>query len=231
MRVESSTEFINKVTPVTLSREQITKLVQVFSTSNDNNDDQDEGGISFKNRAENSLFKNLESSKVMEIVSVMKKHYRDGTRDEMIFGITGVLFKNKVSLTSAKEIINTLCDSTNDDEKISRLEVLKNSYMKGLNGEELKATSHVLEVLRLLHHGDEAIAKKVLQSILQVISGPDAEGEQDDDNGMEYRGNKFANLLRQLVKQNTLLFFKDQYKVTKCIDKSCKPHGNNANSK
>lgn len=82
----------------------------------------------------------------------------------MIFGITGLLFKNKVPLPRAEEIINTLCDPTNDEEKTSRLEVLRNTYMKGLNGEQLKATSQVLEVITLLHDGEEATAKKALQS-------------------------------------------------------------------
>ena len=207
-------EFINKVTPVTLSREQIFKLLQVFRTSNDNNGDVGEGGISIKNRAENSLFKNLEVSKVTEIVSVLKEHYRAGSRDEMIFGITGLLFKNRVSLPSAKEIISTLCDSTNDEEKTSRLEVLKNTYMKGLNGEELKATSQVLKVLTLLHDGDEALLIRHYKVYCKSLAVSDAEGEQEIMiNGAKTKGNKSANLLIQLVKQNTLLFFKDQYGV------------------
>ncbi len=203
-------EFINEVTPVALSREQITKLVQLFRTSNDNNGDAGEGDISVRNRAENSLFKNLEGSKVKEVVSVLRKHYRAGSRDEMIFGIAGLLFKNRVSLPSAKEIIDALCDSTKDEEKISRLDVLKNTYMKGLNGEELKAKSQVWEVFTLLHNGDGATANKALQSLLQVISQDD-DGDGNDSNGTEPKASKSANLLIQLVKENTLLFFKDQY--------------------
>lgn len=202
-------EFINKVTPATLSREQIFMVLHVFRASNDNNGGVGEGGM---NRAEHSLFKNFEGSKVTEIVSVLKEHYRAGSRDEMIFGITGLLFKNGVSLPSANEIISTLCDSTNDEEKTSRLEVLKNTYTKGLNGEELKATSQVLKVLTLLHGGEEA-SSKALQSILQIISVSDAEGEQDENNGAKTKDSKPANLLMQLVKQNTILFFKDQYGV------------------
>ena len=207
-------DFINNASPVTLSRTQISKLGQVFGTSNDNNGELAEARISIKNRAENvnnPLFRNLEGSKVKEIVSVLKEHYRNGSRDEMIFGITGLLFKNKVSLSSAKEIINILCDSTNDEEKTGRLQVLRNTYMKGLNGEELKASSQVLKVLTLLHDGDEDTANKALQSLLQVISISNVEGEQDDDSGAKTKGSKTANLLIQLVQQNTLLFFKDQY--------------------
>jgi hypothetical protein len=209
-------EFMNKAPPMILSKEQISKLLQVFDSSNDADGEPGEGAISVKNRAENvnnSLFKNLEISKVKEIVSVLKEHYMDGSRDELIFGITGLLFKNKVSLPSAKEIIAILCDSTNDEEKTSRLEVLRNTYMKGLDGEQLKASSKVLEVLTLLHNGDGDTANKALQSLLQVIRDSSAEGEQDDDNGAETQGSKSANLLVQLVKQNTLLFFKDQYGV------------------
>ena len=129
----------------------------------------------------------------------------------MIFGITGLLFKNMVSLLCARQIISILCDSTGDEEKSSRLEVLKSTYMKGLNGEELKASSQVLKVLTLLHDGDENSANEALQSLLQVISVSNSEGELDYDNGAKTTGSTTANILIPLVKQKTILFFKDQY--------------------
>jgi hypothetical protein len=93
-------DFINKATPASLSREQISKILQAFGSSNDNSE-LAETEISLKNRAENtnkSLFRELEVSKVIDIAAVIKEHYRDGSRDELIFGVTGLLFKNTVSL-------------------------------------------------------------------------------------------------------------------------------------
>ncbi|HZD35617.1 MAG TPA: DNA polymerase domain-containing protein, partial [Nitrososphaeraceae archaeon] len=86
------------------------------------------------------------------------------------------------------------------------------TYMKGLNGEELKGKSQVLEVLTLLHDRDEAAANKTLQSLLQAVRSNESEAPQEnDDNGTEPKGNKSANLLMQQVQENALHFFKDQY--------------------
>jgi hypothetical protein len=77
--------------------------------------------------------------------------------------------------------------------------------MKGINGEELKASSQILEVLKLVHDGDEETANKALQSLLQVIS------VSNDDNGAKAKGGNTANLLIPLVEEKTILSFKDQY--------------------
>jgi hypothetical protein len=45
----------------------------------------------------------------------------------------GLLLKSHVSLVGAQNIVNRLCDSTKDEEKSSRLEVVNNTYLNGVD--------------------------------------------------------------------------------------------------
>ena len=42
-----------------------------------------------------------------------------------------------MSLVSAQNIIDKLCDCSNDEEKTSRLLVVKSTYLKGIVGTEI----------------------------------------------------------------------------------------------
>ncbi len=114
------------------------------------------------------------------------------------------MFKGNVALPSAKNLIGRLCDYAQDEEKINRLEVLNNTYLKGLNGNEIKGVTQLLETLTTIHGGNKGSATKILKNICQVL---DEEEDGSSKNGA-------TQLLIQLAKDNTLLFFKDQYDIT-----------------
>src|SRR5215211_5779550 len=162
----------------------------------------------------NSVYRILQDDKIEQIVSDIKKSYQKGSRHDLVFGLSGLLFKNKISLPSAKQIISTLCDFTHDEEKTSRLQVLDNTYLKGLNGQEIKGISQFQKVLARVHssNGDseEDHSGQILKSINEVLNG----GHKQNKNNNS-RSNNFTptRTLIQLAKQNTILFFKDQYGI------------------
>jgi hypothetical protein len=114
-------------------------------------------------------FWNLPSSNIEKIVSLSKDHYREGHRDELVFGLSGMLFKNKVAFTSAENLIDALCNQAEDEEKDNRFRVLQNTYLKALNGNEISGAAHLLEVLTLVCNNDKSIAFQILQQISDIL--------------------------------------------------------------
>jgi DNA polymerase elongation subunit (family B) len=215
-------EFINEVVPICLTKQQINKLVGAFvkaehkrhiissidvrKCNNSNNG----------NRHLGKEFWNLQNYNIEQIVSLSKDHYKEGHRDELIFGLSGLLFKNKVALISAKDLISTLCNSTNDEEKNSRIQVLENTYLKALNGDEISGATHVLEVLTLVCNNDKSAALQILQQISDVLHT----GREQNDKVLDYGdGNNsdvpetVSRTLIKLFDEKALLFFKDQHDI------------------
>ena len=163
-------------------------------------------------------FWSLDNTNTEQIISIVEPSYKEGHRDELVFGKSGFLFKNKVSLVSAKNLLSTLCDRTNDEEKNSRIQVLENTYMKALNGDEISGATHLLEVLTLICNNDKVTALAKLQHISQILrAGKDKNnngrsGSDDNDNGNNSH-DKATQTLVKLIKENILLLFKDQYGI------------------
>jgi hypothetical protein len=105
-----------------------------------------------------------------------------------------------------------LCDYTNDKEKGNRIEVLDNTYQNGLNGGEIKGASQFLEIFTATHDEvdkDKESVANLVESICQILNCED----KDDNNNNGKRPTSITRILIQLAKENTLLFFKDQYDI------------------
>jgi hypothetical protein len=151
-------------------------------------------------------FRSLEDGTIDEVVSAFKDIYQRGHRNSIVFGLSGLFFKSHVSLVSAQNIINRLCDCTNDEEKGSRLEVVNNTYLNGVDGREIKGTSQLLETLTAVNEGDKDYAGSILENIRAIIGSKNGYGSYDANQST-------AEILIQLAKKNTLLFFKNQYNI------------------
>jgi DNA polymerase elongation subunit (family B) len=215
-------EFINEVVPVCLTKKQINKLVGAFKTKHEN-DIINSSKVNKSNNSNNGNghpareFWSLDNTKTEHMISNFEDYYKEGHRDELVFGLSGLLFKNKVSLVSAKNLLSTLCDRTNDEEKNSRIKVLENTYMKALNGDEISGASHVLEVLTLVCNNDKSAALQILQQISDVLH---TGREQNDIKALDYGNDNnsdaqesVSQTLIKLIDENALLFFKDQHDI------------------
>jgi len=214
-------EFINEVAPVNLSTKQIQKLVEALditgrsnqSSSSDVGNNNDENG---RGRPVGEFW-SLDNTKTEQMISNLEPSYKEGHRDELVFGLSGLLFKNKVALVSAKNLLSTLCDRTDDEEKDSRIKVLENTYMKALNGDQITGATHLLEALTLICNNDEVTALKTLQQLSQVLRSEKENnynsGDSDNDGSSNGFRDKTTQMLVKLVKEHTLLLFKDQYGI------------------
>jgi len=210
-------KFINEEIPVSLSREQIQNLVEAFAAIDEKNHSFVSSDFNGNNRKRHSdgEFWSLENTIVEQVVSLLTDYYKEGHRDELIFGLSGLLFKNKITLTSAKGLVGTLCDRTNDQEKNSRIQVLQNTYMKAINGNEISGATHLLEVLMLICNNDEVTTLKVFQQISEILCSNREKDEANainDNNGINSNPqNTVTQTLIELVKEKAVLLFKDQY--------------------
>jgi hypothetical protein len=107
-------------------------------------------------------------------------------------------------LSSAKHLISLLCDFTHDEEKESRLDILSDTYSKGLDGHEIKGATQLLEVL-LRIHGRTEIADEMLGKIIRALLTDNLSNTDEDTRPSS------TQILIKLARQNTVLFFKDQY--------------------
>jgi DNA polymerase elongation subunit (family B) len=209
-------KFINKVEPGILTREQILKLISAFNSKAsdgcDNNITEKEDKY--------PLYKNLTDEKIEYILSRLKDYFYKGQRDEIIFGFAGLLFKSKVSLSSAKNLVTILCNSTLDEQKNNRLEVLESTYLNGLNGKEITGSSHLVEILARTISGNNnnadniTSADKIVKDIIEVLNDDDNNKQNEEANN---KNNDFdlnaAQSIIKLAKENASLFFNDQYNI------------------
>lgn len=93
---------------------------------------------------------------IEEIIYHIKDYYQKGSRQNIILGLSGLLYKNRISLESAEKIVVGLCHATNDEEKNSRIAALYNTYNKGQMGEEISGASLISEVLARFTDPDTA---------------------------------------------------------------------------
>ena len=155
-------------------------------------------------------FRSLEEGTIEKVVSALKDIYQRGHRNSIVFGLSGLLFKSRVSLISAQNIINRLCDCTNDEEKSSRLEVVNNTYLNGVDGREIKGTTQLLETLTAVNEGDKDYAVSILENICGIVGIKNGNGKDHNNNNNAIP--RTAEILIQLARDNTL-FFKDQYNI------------------
>ncbi len=110
----------------------------------------------------------LAGTDVEEIVSQLSPLYQKSVRDNLVYGLSGFLYKNNVKLESAEIIINLLCQSTNDEEGSNRITVLRNTYHKGNNGSPISAYSSLIDILT--RSSDEHNARITLESISCILT-------------------------------------------------------------
>lgn len=79
---------------------------------------------------------------------ILMRLHKEGFSNEIVFGLSGMTFRYGILEASAEEILAELCDSANDAEKASRLQVLRNiMYRAGLNNRKIADFNRLLEAI------------------------------------------------------------------------------------
>ena len=72
----------------------------------------------------------LDPKQMQDLLETLKPFYKQNSRDFIVFGLSGMLHKEGYSEGSALRFVNMLCNVTNDEEKESRLEVVRQTFRK-----------------------------------------------------------------------------------------------------
>ena len=71
-----------------------------------------------------------DSSDYSKIALLMVEAYREGSRNDIIFDLSGFLYRQNLKLEIAENIVIGLCKLTKDEEVSNRLQVVQNTYEK-----------------------------------------------------------------------------------------------------
>jgi hypothetical protein len=126
-------------------------------TSDSSGNDNDSGKATKSDSG--SMFKILQDDKIHQIISYLRGSFQKGSRNDIVFGLSGLLFKNKISLPCARNLVSLLCDTTHDEEKKARVDTLSNTYSRGINGSEIKGATQLQWVLLRIHGRSEVVSE------------------------------------------------------------------------
>jgi putative DNA primase/helicase len=111
----------------------------------------------------------LTDKDIEEIVYQIKDFYQLHSRHDIVFGLSGYLYKNGIELENAENVIIKLCQTTNDEEKNNRITVLHNTYANGQRKGYKDITGYAQLLTVLTRISDANSAKQVLLNISQVL--------------------------------------------------------------
>ena len=88
-----------------------------------------------------------DSSDYSKIASLIAKHIARDRRNDIIFDLSGFLYRQNLKLEIAESIVKDLCKLTNDEEVSNRLQVVQNTYEKAMDGKLITGQNALFETL------------------------------------------------------------------------------------
>lgn len=187
-------ELINGLEIVTLSKNQIQKIFDVFSRKDSYNDiTQDQQQHS------------LDDETISDIVDILKPWCKEGIRNDLLMCLSGWLRKENVPIETAFKVIDGLTED--DGEKHGRIATLEATYNK-TDLDEVSGYSGLLTILSNITSDEEAI-----QILDQVSESAFPSNSFDNQNNNGLRNKTQSKQLIDIAESNTDLFFKDQYDI------------------
>ena len=110
----------------------------------------------------------VNSSDCSNIASVIANAYRNGSRNDIIFDLSGFLYRQNLKLEIAESIVKDLCKLTNDEEVSNRLQVVQNTYEKAMSGELITGQNALFKTLVRIVGTDAA--NQITSGIIQILN-------------------------------------------------------------
>ncbi len=109
----------------------------------------------------------LTDMEIQNITNALQISYNKNSRHNIVYALSGYLYKSNVALDSSKKVVASLCHATNDEESKSRMIVLETTYAKAQNGEQVAGHTYLKDVL--IQNIGEEMADSVLYAISQIV--------------------------------------------------------------
>ncbi|HSF51270.1 MAG TPA: bifunctional DNA primase/polymerase, partial [Nitrososphaeraceae archaeon] len=174
--------LVNGIDPIILKREQIQKLIDLLSKD----------GFGRDKKSTNSI---------SQIVEILKPHYSNGRRNDLVLYLSGWLRKLGIPLETAEKIITEL--AKDDEEKGTRIRTLHETYKK----QDLNEIAGYSGLLKLLSYDcSEDDAKEKLTTVKEII---DKKFETNKNNKKEKE--EEIDILSLIKEDYCIALFVDQF--------------------
>jgi hypothetical protein len=122
---------------------------------------------SSSSRSENLSLIKLDTERITRIVNLVKSCYSKGSRNDIVFALSGYLHRRYVSVRSILDTIGYLAED--DEKKSSRIQVAGDTCNKPRDSNEVSGYKRLVEVLSLAM-GSQIDAKEMISEINTIIN-------------------------------------------------------------
>jgi Bifunctional DNA primase/polymerase, N-terminal len=153
---------------ITLSKEEIIELLCALDHLNshsDNNNSHHENNDDISETVSSPSSIKLDEDKVTAIAQSLKRCYFKGNRDDIVFALSGYLYRHYIDERSVLDILGLLGEQ--DEQKQDRMEVVRRTYNRSRNSSKVSGYRRFLDLLSSICGKNEA--KDMLSEINKVI--------------------------------------------------------------
>jgi hypothetical protein len=115
-----------------------------------------------------------EIEKVVDIILNNSNSYVEYARNDFIYGLSGHLFHNGISESSAINLVGKLCKEANDEEADARLDVVLETYKKGKTGMPIRGNSQLKDLLAKYNNESEVRVNEIVAELNEALKIPTA---------------------------------------------------------
>jgi len=173
----------------------------------------------------NTKFHDLSHETIQTSVDCLLPFYIEHYRNNFVLSFSGMTFHSQISEESAKQILEKICEKSNDSEKKNRIATLQCTYRKGLAGQPITGTPSLTDLIVNLKGYEKRFVNDLVINLKTLWKNDIIENDKDDnktkvyDNKEENDSNKdddqpksksIQEILIDLANKNIEVLFKDQ---------------------
>lgn len=202
--------------PQTITRQELDEFIRLVSPSMQSRPQSDNIVVPIRN--DTSTTRTLNPEQMQELLSWIKPYYNPGSRNDIIFYLSGMMRKTgSFSLDTARRFIKLLCNSSGypDEDLDKSLTVVDNTYRKPLD--EINGKSGLYDLLVTSYEANSEYDNeqhhqrvKTFSQICQIINGEpetpldDNDDDHDDDNDKNKSGKNLVHSGVGLLREKTV---------------------------
>src|SRR5215469_15724292 len=131
------------------------------TNGNDNHDNRSRD----KRQAASTLLYDLSEQMIQTTISYFMPYYIVGHRHDFALCFSGATWHTKISEDSAVKILSEIAAGTNDEEIESRLNTLRATYEKTINGEPITGGPTLADLISTIKDCESEEAREIIASI------------------------------------------------------------------
>jgi hypothetical protein len=161
--------------------------------------------------------------KVIDIIIDESKSYVEYSRNDFVYGLSGHLFHNSISESTAAKLVSKLCEHASDEEADERYDVVVETYKKGKAGKPIKGVSQLRYLLAKFNDENDVQVNKIMAELNEALkivhTRANTYGDSSNSSGTNNpsgipllgRTDLISETMVNLSESNGDIFFKDTF--------------------